>query len=134
MDENPRWRRASNRSPSKTYTIQVKIQRPRGEKTEKIAKIDINRQKKDLKKAQKEYDAFSKDMYKKVGRTGKIKVSKNEQGKKIYTNKQNKTFKEFEVIGAREYELNRGAKIASIYANTVAISAGLMFVNSIIKR
>lgn len=105
-----------------------------GRKQKKIAKIDINRQKKDLKKAWKEYDTFSKDMHKKVGKTNKIKVSKNEQGTKTYTNKKNKTFKEFEVRGAQEYELNRGAKIASIYANTAAIAAGSMFIASIIKR
>lgn len=92
------------------------------------AKEQLKKDKQILKDGLKDSIQFNKDMHKKVGSTRKIKVSEDSKGDKVYTNKKGKTFKEYEVLGSQDYELNKGAKIGGMVYNSVAIAAGAMFV------
>lgn len=92
------------------------------------AKEQLEKDKQILKGGLKDTTQFWKDMHKKVGNTSKIKVSKDSEGNKVYTNKKGKTFKQYEVFGARDYELDKGAAIGGLIYNSVAVATGAMFV------
>lgn len=81
------------------------------------------------KQKAEEYMQFEKDMHAKVGKTSKLKISKNTDGTYTYANKKGEKFKKYEVDGARGYEASRSCKRARAFSNAcLAGSLGLMSV------
>lgn len=79
----------------------------KGYSARKKAKAEYEAVCKESRSKIEEYRQFQKAMYKKVGYTGDLTKTKDENGKVIYKNKHGQTFKEFEVSGARSYEQHK---------------------------